>query len=172
MSRRSESFADDPHPRFWWHRSPDRQYVPAVYGVLTDAEWAIMEDWYRETDAIDSIGEWNPPAMGVIQGLVDGSGLTRVLQIGHYYGYSALLIGFWLRAMGQGGRLVSIDIDPKATEFTQHWLDRAGLNEQVTLLLMDSASGAALSGWSASRSAANRAWPPRWPRWPRSTSAS
>ncbi len=137
MAQRSETFADDPHPRFWWHRSPDRQYVPAVYGVLTDQEWAIMEDWYSETDAIDSIGEWNPPAMGVIQGLVDGSGLTRVLQIGHYYGYSALLIGFWLRAMGGRRLLVSIDIDQAATDFTRRWIERAELGDYVRLLVAD-----------------------------------
>lgn len=145
-ARRSVAFNDDPHPRFWWHHHAETRYVPAIYEVLADDEWALLDEWYRATLEAESIGEINVPAMSMIQGFISGGGLTRIVQLGHYYGYSALLIGFWLRAMGHGGRLVSIDIDPKATEFTQHWLDRAGLNEQVTLLLMDSASGAALSG--------------------------
>ena len=138
--RRSLRFADDPHVRFWWHHTGGRDYVPAVYGVLTDDEWAVMEEWYAETAARDAVGEWNPPAMSLIHGFVDGGGLRRVLQIGHYYGYSALLIGFWLRAMGGERRLVSADIDPEATAFTQRYLDRAGLGDHVTLVECDAAT--------------------------------
>lgn len=142
--RRSLKFAGDNHPRFWWHGPDTRDYVPTVYDVLTDEEWELLEEWYAETLAADSIGEWNPPAMSVIHGLINGGGLTRVLQIGHYYGYSALLIGWWLRAMGGSRLLVSIDIDPKATEFTQRWIDRAGLGAYVKLLLADATTEQAL----------------------------
>jgi predicted O-methyltransferase YrrM len=103
-----------------------------------------MEDWYAATLAADSIGEINVPAMSVIQGLVTGSATRRMVQLGHYYGYSTLLIGFWLRHMGHGGRLVSIDIDPKATAFTAEWVGRAGLEEQVDLLVGDSAAQSSL----------------------------
>lgn len=135
--RRSLKFAGDNHPRFWWHGPDTRDYVPTVYDVLTDEEWELLEEWYAETLAADSIGEWNPPAMSVIHGLINGGGLTRVLQIGHYYGYSALLIGFWLRAMGGARLLVSIDIDAAATDFTRRWVERAGLGEYVHLLVAD-----------------------------------
>jgi len=108
-----------------------------------------MEAWYAATLAADSIGEINVPAMSMLQGFISGGGLQRVTQLGHYYGYSTLLIGFWLRAMGQGGKLVSIDIDPKATAFTQEWVDRAGLSDQVQLILDDSAAPAALEGTKA-----------------------
>lgn len=118
--------------------------MPAIYEVLTDDEWSLMADWYRETAEADCIGEINVPAMSLVQGFVSGGGLTRVVQLGHYYGYSALLIGFWLRAMGQGGRLISIDIDPQATAFTQKWIDIAGLSEHVLLMLEDSAAERAL----------------------------
>lgn len=137
---RSRRFRDDPHGRFWWHHLHGTDYVPAIYSVLTDDEWQLMEDWYAATLAADSIGEINVPAMSFIQGLISGNGISRIVQLGHYYGYSALLIGFWLRAMGQGGKLVSIDIDPKATAFTQEWIDRAGLSEHVALKLGDSAA--------------------------------
>jgi hypothetical protein len=116
-----------------------------VYSVLTDDEWQVMEGWYADTLAAGSIGELNPPAMSVIHGLIDGGGLTRVAQIGHYYGYSALLIGFWLRAMGGKRVLVSVDIDEQATAFTQRWIDTAGLSDHVKLLLADASTEAGLS---------------------------
>jgi predicted O-methyltransferase YrrM len=139
-AQRSRRFAGDPHGRFWWHHLDGTDYVPAIYQVLTDDEWQIMEDWYAATLAAESIGEINVPAMSFIHGLVSGNGVRRIVQLGHYYGYSALLIGFWLRHMGQGGRLVSIDIDPVAGGFTNEWLEKAGLQEQVALKLGDSAA--------------------------------
>jgi predicted O-methyltransferase YrrM len=138
-------FSDDAHPRFWWHHLDGARYVPAIYGVLSDDEWQIMEDWYATTVAAGYIGEINVPAMSLIQGFISGGAIRRVVQLGHYYGYSALLIGFWLRAMGQGGKLVSIDIDPHATAFTAEWIQRAGLEEQIALRLGDSADEKALT---------------------------
>jgi len=143
---RSRRFAEDPHGRFWWHRLPGTDYVPPLFSVLSDDEWELMEGWYEDTLRADSIGEINVPAMSMLQGLVMGSALTRIVQLGHYYGYSSLLIGFMLRSMGAGGRLLSIDIDPKATEFTQKWIDRAGLREHVLLHLGDSAAESSVEG--------------------------
>jgi predicted O-methyltransferase YrrM len=142
---RSVRFSDDPHPRFWWHHLDGAGYVPSIYSVLTDEEWALMEEWYATTLAADCIGEINIPAMSLIQGFISGGATRRIVQLGHYYGYSALLIGFWLRAMNQGGKLVSIDIDPRATAFTQEWIDRAGLSDHVALMLEDSAAPRALA---------------------------
>jgi predicted O-methyltransferase YrrM len=141
---RSRRFAHNPHDRFWWHRLPGADYVPPLYGVLSDDEWRIVEGWYADTLKADSIGEINVPAMSMIQGLIMGSAIRRIVQLGHYYGYSALLVGFMLRAMGAGGTLFSIDIDPKATDFTQKWVDRAGLGAQVGLHLGDSAAQSSL----------------------------
>jgi predicted O-methyltransferase YrrM len=141
---RSRRFADNPHGRFWWHRMPGTDYVPPLYGALSDEEWSIVEGWYDDTERANSIGEINVPAMSFVQGLVMGSAIRTIVQLGHYYGYSTLLVGFMLRAMGNDGRLVSIDIDPKATEFTQKWVDRAGLSEYVHLHLGDSADEASL----------------------------
>jgi predicted O-methyltransferase YrrM len=143
-ANRSRQFAEDPHPRYWWHHRTGSDYVPAIYQVLTDDEWQLIEDWYRTTQEENAIGEINVPAMSMVQGLVSGSGLSRIVQLGHYCGYSTLLIGFWLRAMGQGGKLVSIDIDPDVTGFTDTWVRRAELEDQVHLRLCDSASADAV----------------------------
>jgi len=145
MTSRSRVFRNDAHGRFWWHHLHGTDYVPSIYQVLTDDEWQLMEDWYAATLAADSIGEINVPAMSILQGLISGGGLSRVVQLGGYYGYSGLLMGFWLRHMGQGGKLISIDIDPAATAFSQEWIDRAGLQETVLLMLSDSAAPQALT---------------------------
>jgi predicted O-methyltransferase YrrM len=141
---RSRRFAGETHDRFWWHRLPGTDYVPPLYGVLSDAEWEIVAGWYDETARNGSIGEINVPAMSMVQGLVMGSALTRIVQLGHYYGYSALLVGFMLREMGAAGRLFSVDIDPDATAFSQRWIDRAELGRYVTLHLGDSAAEASV----------------------------
>lgn len=139
-SQRSIAFGEDPHPRFWWHHLDGTGYVPAIYQVLTDDEWQIMEGWYAATLAADSIGEINVPAMSLLQGFISGGALTRIVQLGGYYGYSALLMGFWLRHMGGARKLVSIDIDPTATDFSREWVTRAGLGAQVEFHLGDSAA--------------------------------
>jgi predicted O-methyltransferase YrrM len=141
---RSRRFADESHDRFWWHHLPGTDYVPPLYAALSDAEWQIMDGWYEDTARNGSIGEINVPAMSMVQGLVMGSAVTRILQLGHYYGYSALLIGFMLRAMGSGGQLFSVDIDPDATAFSRRWVDRAGLGERVRLHVGDSAAESSL----------------------------
>ena len=141
---RSRRFADNSHDRFWWHHLPGTDYVPPIYGVLTDDEWRVIERWYEDSARNRGIGEINVPAMSMIQGLVMGSAISRIVQLGHFFGYSSLLRGFMLRAMGAGGKLLSIDIDRAATDFTQKWVDRAGLGEQVELHLGDSAAGSSV----------------------------
>ena len=77
--------------------------------------------------------------MSFVTSLVAGNGIRRVVQLGHHYGYSALLLGFTLRAMGARPGLVTIDITPAACAFTQRWLAHAGLGDHVVVREGDSA---------------------------------
>ena len=136
---RSASFRADPHDRFWWHKLAATDYVPALYAGLSEAEWAVMEGWFAETGRVARIAEINVPAMSLVTGLVAGNGVRRIVQLGHYYGYSALLLGFGLRAMGASRPgLVTVDLDPAATDFTRAWVRAAGLGEVVEVLEGDS----------------------------------
>jgi predicted O-methyltransferase YrrM len=116
--------------------------VPPIYALLSEDEWAIMDEWFAETDKHfgNRTGECNVPAMCMLQGLIMGSGITRIVQCGHYLGYSTLLIGFMLRRMNRAKGLLSIDSDAAATEYTAKWIAKATLDEQVSLVLSDSAS--------------------------------
>ncbi len=128
---RSTRFRDDPHPRFWWHKLAASAYVPPLYAGLSEREWAVMDGWFAETGQRGRIAEINVPAMSFASSLVGGNGIRRVVQLGHYYGYSALLLGFMARAVGARPGLVTIDIDPAATSFTRKWIRAAGLSDHV-----------------------------------------
>jgi predicted O-methyltransferase YrrM len=139
---RSLRFRRQAHDRFWWHRLEATDYVPPLYAGLTRAEWRVMDGWYAETAARGRVAEINVPAMSFCHGLIGGNGIRRVVQLGHYYGYSALLLGFLLRSMGARPGLVTIDLDPEATDFTREWVRRARLQEFVHVEQGDSAAAA------------------------------
>jgi predicted O-methyltransferase YrrM len=138
---RSRGFRARSEPRYWWHRLADTDYEPPLYATLTAEEWGHLRAWHHFTEG-RSAGEINVPAMSLLQGLVAGNGLRRVVQLGHMHGYSTLLLGFMLRAMGGSRQLVSFDLDPDATAFVQSWLRRTGLEPWVTLHVGDSADPA------------------------------
>jgi predicted O-methyltransferase YrrM len=147
---RSLAFASRPGNRYWWFRLSASSYVPPVYSFLTDEEWGVMEAWYRDSDErFPNAGECNVPAISLLHGLVMGNGIRRIVQLGHFVGYSTLLLGFMARRMGATNSVFSIDIDPKASAYTNEWLERAGLGPYVRILVSDSvapeASAAALT---------------------------
>ena len=144
LQRRSRRFRGRKEDRFWWYQLRNTDYVPPVFATLSRREWQIIKAWYRDSERVHGIGEINVPAMSLLQGLIMGNGVSRTVELGHYYGYSTLLTGFMLRAMNNGGRMVSIDIDPKANAFTQRWIERAGLTETCSLYLSDSSDSKAL----------------------------
>ena len=113
---------------------------PRFYSFLSDDEWAVMEAWFAETDELQVFGESNVPLLSFVQGLVMGNGIRRIVQLGHYYGYSTLLIGFMLRRMNAKPGIVSIDISDEVTRFTKKWIGRAGLDQYARLIVGDSAS--------------------------------
>ena len=139
---RSVSFNSRDGNRYWWHRLPTSSYVPPIYATLSDEEWQVIDDWFTETDQLYSqgTGECSVPAMCMLQGLIMGSGMTRIVQCGHFIGYSTLLIGFMLRRMNRTRGLLSIDISAPVTEYAAKWVAKAGLDEQVSLMVSDSAN--------------------------------
>jgi predicted O-methyltransferase YrrM len=137
---RSRPFKSTSHNRYWWHRAPGTDYIPLPYAILGDAEWEIMKAWFEDTERrFQSTGEANIPPLSFLFCLISGNAIERVVQCGHYVGYSTLLLGFLFRQMGKTNALFSIDIDAAVTEYTAQWLGRAGLNEQVKLSVADSA---------------------------------
>ena len=140
MAHNSLKFRQYTHNRYWWHRAPATDYVPIPYSFLDDAEWAVMAAWFEDTEKkYESTGEANVPPLSLLIGLISGSAISRVVQCGHYVGYSTLLLGFLMRKMGKTGGLYSVDIDPSVTSYTAEWIEKAGLSDYVHLDVADSA---------------------------------
>jgi predicted O-methyltransferase YrrM len=136
---RSLGFGDRAHRRYWWHRLEGADYVPPIYATLDESEWAIMEAWFEETDELGVSGEANVAFMSLLQGVVMGNAVRRIVQLGTFVGYSSLLLGFMLRRMGVTDGLFTVDIDREKNRFTREYLSRAGLEGHVRVMDGDSA---------------------------------
>ncbi|WP_170412087.1 class I SAM-dependent methyltransferase [Ruegeria atlantica] len=140
---RTRKFRQRPHNRYWWYKLADTDYIPPVYGYLTDEEWSIIDQWHTDSgEQFENPGEITVPGISMLLGLIGGNGVSRIVQCGHYAGYSTLLLGFMLRRMGKPHSLFSIDIDPDVTEYTRSWVEKAGLSDFVHLEVSDSADPA------------------------------
>lgn len=134
----ADTVRDRDHIRYWWH-SEHRAYEPDIYRVLAPEERELLLVWYDETLERKLVGEMAVPMASVVLGFVNGSGSRRIVQLGHFAGYSCLLLGWALRRMRAACGLFSIDLREKHTDYTQGWLDRAGLEGVVGLHTSDSA---------------------------------
>ena len=90
-------------------------------------------DWYAETDRSGPIGECAVPLISFLQGLVMGSRVNRIVQLGTCAGYSALLLGWMLRRMNAEQGLFSLDLDPTSCEMSRRWITCAGLQNHVEI---------------------------------------
>lgn len=144
MPQRTADFSDREHPRYWWYKQVRPAYDPPAIAMLSDAEWDVITAWYAQTekDKPNGTGECAVPAISFLHGLIMGNNISRIVQLGHFIGFSTLLLGFALRQMGATRSLFSIDLDPNVTAYTQDWIDRAGLNAQVKLKVADSSDPA------------------------------
>ncbi len=141
MPKRSTLFSSRKHNRYWWYALSDSKYIPPVFQCLSDDEWELLNEWFYDTEQkYPSPGEIGVPGISFLSGLIGGNGLSRIVQCGHYVGFSSLMLGFLLRGMGKKQSLFSIDNDQAVTKYTQSWMDRADLNSYVKLTVNDSAN--------------------------------
>lgn len=127
-------------PRFDVYRSLYAKYEPPPYPSLTDEELGIVRQWYEDILGMGLRGETGPALVGIMQSFIAVSGLSRVVQLGHWAGYSTLMLGFELRRMGLKRALFTADINPRVTEITRRWVQRADLGPTVHVHCNDSAS--------------------------------
>ena len=64
--------------------------------------------------------------------LVHGSGAKRILEIGTFTGYAALSMA---AVLPEGGRIDTLDIEPKHAEVAQRYFDRSPHGSKITLHL-------------------------------------
>ena len=137
-TQRSREWTRRTQPRYWWHRLPEMDFVPPIYSDLSDDEWKTIRDWYAETDQNDRIGECAVPLISLLHGIVMGNRVDRIVQLGTCSGYSALLLGFMLRRMNAAHGLFTIDVDPEMCALARRWITRAGLQDFVEIVELNS----------------------------------
>ena len=135
---RSLAFSSSSEPRLWWHRLPRSDYVPPIYANLSEQEWQFLQDWYSETSRAELVGECGIPIMSLLHGLIMGSGIRRIVQLGTHAGYSTLLLGFFLRQMHADRGLVTFEISERFCAYTRGWIERVGLISFVKVELRSS----------------------------------
>src|SRR5271154_3088669 len=120
---RTAGFGKLENNRYWWFSVTGDRYTPALFEWLTDDEWAIMKSWYIDSEKhyAAGTGECNIPPMSFLMGLITGNDICRIVQCGHFIGFSTLLLGFMMRRMRRKHSLFSIDIDTSVTEYTRRW---------------------------------------------------
>lgn len=136
MNRLEYFLSRKDHWRFYWFQN--HSYLPPVYAGLSDDEFQLFTEWFEDTERLNWIGECNIPVISSLLGVIEGNGIDSIVQLGHYAGYSTLLIGWALRRMGKKNALFTIDINPCFTEYLDNWIKRADLQDQVKTLVSNS----------------------------------
>jgi predicted O-methyltransferase YrrM len=75
-----------------------------------------------------------PAVAGVLYQLAVISRAKKIFEMGSAIGYSTI---WWARAVGEGGRVIYTDGDPKRAEKARRYFDRAGVTPRITICVGD-----------------------------------
>jgi predicted O-methyltransferase YrrM len=105
----------------------------------------LLEELHRDgvehdagkADRLQRLRNVEPDSARVLALLVRATGARAVLELGTSNGYSTLWLADAARSVG--GRLLSVDVDPKRSAQATQNLERAGLDGLVELRVQDAA---------------------------------
>jgi predicted O-methyltransferase YrrM len=101
------------------------EYIAGLFANEDDLLRELREEAVRAGMPAISVP---PETARFLQLLVRAVGATSVLEVGTLGGYSAI----WMaRAMGEGGRILSLEIDPAHAAFARRYIERAGLSHAI-----------------------------------------
>jgi predicted O-methyltransferase YrrM len=92
----------------------------------------------QQTDRLERFRNLEPESAELLAVIARAAAATRLLELGTSNGYSTL----WLAdaAEANGGRLVSVEIDPARSELARRVVDEANLDDVVELRVEDAAT--------------------------------
>ena len=102
------------------------QYLAEHYWSEDDLLREVRSDIEQRGPAIQVSAE----AGRLLALLVRLAGATRVLELGTLFGYS----GIWMaRELPPGGHMDTVEVNPAHADAAEHWFERAGLADRVTV---------------------------------------
>jgi predicted O-methyltransferase YrrM len=103
-----------------------------IYAMLPPRDEVLAE---MEADASkNDVAIVGPAVALVLYQLAIISGAKKIFEMGSAIGYSTI---WWARAVGEGGRVVYTDGDPKRAEKARRYFERAGVTKRITVRVGD-----------------------------------
>jgi len=103
-----------------------------LYAMLPARDEVLAE---MEADATkNQVAIVGPAVARVLYQLATISGAKKIFEMGSAIGYSTI---WWARAVGEGGRVVYTDGDPKRAERARRYFERAGVSQRITVRVGD-----------------------------------
>jgi predicted O-methyltransferase YrrM len=130
--------------RLQWYYTDNIKFDPIFAHVLDDSEIELLANWFRDTNDAPYIGETSFQGISFLASLIISNNVVNVVQLGHYAGFSSLVMGLLLRKKDSSARLISFDIDDRMTRYCEMWTERAGLTDSVMHVCADSTDPATL----------------------------
>ena len=103
-----------------------------MYSMLPARDEVLQE---METEAAkNDVAIVGPAVARVLYQLAVISKAKRVFEMGSAIGYSTI---WWARAVGEGGRVIYTDGDPKRAEKARRYFERAGVSQRIVVRVGD-----------------------------------
>jgi caffeoyl-CoA O-methyltransferase len=103
-----------------------------LYAMLPARDEVLSE---MEADAAkNDVPIVGPAVARALYQLAVISGAKKIFEMGSAIGYSTI---WWARAVGEGGRVIYTDGDPKNAEKARRYFDRAGVGKRITIRVGD-----------------------------------
>ena len=103
-----------------------------LYSMLPPRDAVLAE---MEADAAKNDYAIVGPAVArVLYQLAVISGAKKVFEMGSAIGYSTI---WWARAVGDGGKVIYTDGDPKRADKARRYFDRAGVSQRISVRVGD-----------------------------------
>ena len=103
-----------------------------LYDMLPPRDEVLAE---MEADATkNKVAIVGPAVARVLHQLAMISGARKIFEMGSAIGYSTI---WWARAVGDGGRVIYTDGDPKRAEKARRYFERAGVSQRITIRVGD-----------------------------------
>ena len=103
-----------------------------IYAMLPPRDEVLTEmEAYAGKNDVAIVG---PAVARVLHQLATISGAKKIFEMGSAIGYSTI---WWARAVGDGGRVVYTDGDPKRAEMARGYFERAGVSKRIQVRVGD-----------------------------------